>query len=89
MGDSWTRKLDAYSRRALAAGAENGLDVTVRLHDAAAAAQLVESGLQVHATIGELVVGHVADGATLIRLAELPAVAEVQASRTLHNEKKE
>jgi hypothetical protein len=87
MGDSWTHKLDAYSRRALATLAEHGLDVTVRLHDVAAASQLVECGLQVHATIGDLVVGHVADRAMLMRIAELPEVAEVQTSRTLHNEK--
>ena len=87
MGDSWKRKLDPYSRRAIASGAEHGFDITVRLNGLEATSRLVESGLQIHATIGDLVVGHVADSAALIQIAELAEVAEVQASRTLYNEK--
>lgn len=86
----WQRKLDAYSRRALRSGEapEGGLDVTVRLtgHEDESARELAESGLEIHTTLGDLVVGHVADRATLIRIAELPCVAEVQASRPLYNE---
>jgi hypothetical protein len=87
MGDSWMRKLDPYSRRAIASGADHGFDITVRLNGLEAMSQLVESGLQIHSTIGDLVVGHVVDSAALIHIAELPDVAEVQASRTLYNEK--
>ncbi len=86
----WMRKLDPYSRRALQTSApEEGMDVTVRLRDrdqSAAKDELAQSGLEVQSTLGDLVVGHVADRETLIRVAELPCVAEVQASRPLHSE---
>ncbi|HYU24904.1 MAG TPA: hypothetical protein VEO74_06860 [Thermoanaerobaculia bacterium] len=85
----WQRKLDAYSRRALQASeGEGGLDITVRLTDGdrSGVRALAESGLEVQTTLGDLVVGRVADRAALIRIAELPCVAEVQASRPLHNE---
>ena len=85
----WQHKLDAYSRRALQTPeGESGIDITVRLtnDDESGVQALADSGLEVQTTLGDLVAGHVRDHATLIRIAELPCVAEVQASRPLHNE---
>jgi len=82
----WRQKLDAYSRRAVADGQpDGGLDVTVRLVGGDPS-ELHQAGFELHTSIGDVVVGHVADRATLERIASLPSVAEIHASQPLYNE---
>lgn len=86
----WQQKLDAYSRMQLEEGLPaEGIDVTVRLDckEADAPRQVVAAGLQLHAQVGEVVVGHVASSTDLEHLAELPCVQEVQLSRPLYEDR--
>lgn len=82
--NDWRQKLDAYSRRAIAGG-PGGLDVTVRMAGGDSS-ELHQAGLEVHTSIGDVVAGHVADLATLERIASLPSVAEIHATQPLYDE---
>lgn len=87
---SWGQKLDPYSRLQLDDGLPaEGVDVTVRLDrsDAAAAREVERAGLQVHAQVGDIVVGHVANAADLGQIAELGCVQEVQLARPLYEDR--
>ena len=83
----WGQKLDPYSRLQLDEGLPAaGIDVTVRLDssNAAAAREVEGAGLEVHAQVGDIVVGHVANATDLGQIAELDCVREVQLSRPLY-----
>lgn len=84
---SWGAKLDPYSRMQMDEGLPaEGVEVTVRVTDERAAAkQLEQAGLKVHAQIGEIIVGH-ANSTDLQQIAELDCVQEVQLSRPLYKE---
>lgn len=87
--ESWGRKLDPYGRLLLDEGLPAaGVDVTVRVDrgDSAAAQEVERAGLQVHAQVGDIVVGHVANAADLGHIAELPCVQEVQLARPLYED---
>lgn len=87
---SWGQKLDPYSRLQLDDGLPAaGVDVTVRLagNDAAAARQVERAGLKLHAQVGDIVVGHVADSTDLGHIAELACVQEVQLARPLYDDR--
>ncbi len=86
---SWGHKLDAYSRLRLEDGLPAaGVDVTVRLtgEDAAAARQVEGAGLKLHARVGEILVGHVANATDLRNIAQLACVQEVQLARPLYED---
>ena len=84
----WGQKLDPHSRMQLEDGLPHrGLEVTVRLAgESAAVRQVEDAGLKVHAQVGDIVVGHVADSGALKQIAELDCVQEVQLSRPLYPE---
>jgi len=64
-----------------------GAEVTVRLAQPEAPAGLVEqAGLELHAQVGDILVGHVSSEADLRKIAELDCVQEVQLSRPLYAE---
>lgn len=86
----WKGKLDPQSRLILDEGLPPaGADVTVRLSgpDPAAATQVERAGLQVHAQVGEIIVGRVTGPGQLKDIAELPCVHEVQMSRPLFEDR--
>ena len=86
---AWGQKLDPYSRLQLDDGLPPaGVDVTVRLdhNDAAAAQQVERAGLKLHAQVGDIVVGHVANSTDLGHIVELSCVQEVQLSRPLYED---
>jgi hypothetical protein len=88
-GKTWKQKLDAHSRLRLDEGLPStGVDVTIRLarKDAAAAQQVEASGLELHAQVDEIIVGHVANSTDLQHIAELPCVQEVQLARPLYED---
>ena len=83
----WEAKLDPYSRMQMDDGllAED-VEVTVRVTDEhAAAKQLEQAGLKVHAQVGDIIVGRV-NSTGLRQIAELDCVQEVQLSRPLYGE---
>lgn len=84
---SWGAKLDPYSRMQIEDGLPaEGVDVSVRVTDERAAAkQLEQAGLEVHAQVGDIIVGHV-NSTDLQQIAELDCVEEVQLSRPLYKE---
>lgn len=85
---SWDEKLDPYSRVLLEDGLPaGGVEVTVRLTRPDEAAQQVErAGLRLHARVGDILVGHVANAADLKQIAAQDCVEEVQVSRPLYGE---
>ena len=85
---SWGAKLDPYSRMQIDDGLPaEGVEVTVRVTDKdTAAKQLEQAGLNVHAQVGDIIVGHV-DSTDLQQIAELDCVEEIQLSRPLYNER--
>lgn len=88
--EDWQGKLDPQSRLFLEEGLPAaGADVTIRLSglDPAAATQVERAGLQVHAQVGEIIVGRVAGSGQLKEIAELPCVHEVQMSRPLFEDR--
>jgi len=89
-GNSWGQKLDPYSRLQLDDGLPAaGVDVTVRLDisDAEAARELEQAGLKVHAQVGDIIVGHVANSTDLGHIAELACVQEVQLARPFYEDR--
>jgi hypothetical protein len=84
----WGQKLDPHSRMQLEDGLPaGGFEVTVRFAGRDAAARQVEAaGLKLHARVGDIVVGRVADSGALKQIAELDCVQEVQLSRPLYAE---
>ena len=87
---SWGQKLDPHSRMQLDDGLPAaGVDVTVRLvgGDAAATRQVERAGLKLHAQVGDIVVGHVANSTDLSHIAELACVQEVQLARSLYEDR--
>lgn len=83
----WGAKLDPYSRMQMEDGlpAED-VEVTVRVTDERTAAkQLEQAGLEVHAQVGDIIVGRV-NSTGLQQIAELDCVQEVQLSRPLYGE---
>lgn len=84
----WGKKLDPHSRMRLEEGLPaEGVEVTVRLAQTEATAGRVEqAGLELHAQVGDILVGHVSGEAELRRIAELDCVREVQLSRPLYAE---
>lgn len=86
---SWGAKFDPYSRMQMEDGLPaGGVEVTVRVTDKGAAAKQVErAGLKLHAQVGDIIVGHVADPTDLRQIAELDCVQEVQLSRPLYEER--
>ena len=84
---SWGAKFDPYSRMQIEDGLPaEGVDVTVRVTDEDAAAnQLEQAGLKLHAQVGDIIVGHV-NSTDLEQIAELDCVQEVQLSRPLYKE---
>lgn len=83
----WGAKLDPYSRMQMEEGLPaEGIEVTVRVTDERAAAkQLEQAGLKLHAQVGDIIVGHVKSNG-LQQIAELDCVQEVQLSRPLYKE---
>lgn len=64
-----------------------GVEVTVRLtQPETPAAQVEQAGLELHAQVGDILVGHVSSEADLKNIAELDCVQEVQLSRALYTE---
>lgn len=86
--ESWGKKLDPYSRMQIEDGLpESGVEVTVRLtRPDAAAHQVEQAGLKLHAQVGDILVGRVDNPADLKQIAELDCVQEVQLSRPLYEE---
>ena len=86
---SWGAKLDPYSRMQMEDGLPTGgVDVTVRIIDKGAAGKRVErAGLKLHAQVGDIIIGHVANTTDLRQIAELDCVQEVQLSRPLYEER--
>lgn len=84
---AWGAKFDPYSRMQMDEGLPaEGVEVTVRVTDKdTAAKQLERAGLNVHAQVGDIVVGHV-NSTDLQQIAELDCVEEVQLSRPLYSE---
>jgi|SRR5829696_2425684 len=84
---SWGAKFDPYSRMQIEDGLPaEGVEVTVRVtEEDAAAKQLEQAGLKLHAQVGEIIVGHV-NSTDLKQIAELDCVQEVQLSRALYKE---
>lgn len=89
--ESWGKKFDPYSRMKMEDGLPaSGIDVTVRLAGRDEDISLVErAGLELHAQVGDILVGHVASTADLKQIAELDCVQEVQVSRALYDERPE
>lgn len=85
---TWGRKLDPHSRMRLEDGLPAaGIEVTVRLtQPEAPAGQVEQAGLELHAQVGDILVGHVSSEADLKKIAELDCVQEVQLSRPLYTE---
>jgi hypothetical protein len=87
---AWRQKLSPHGSLQLEEGLPAaGVEVTVRLtgKGRGVARQLASSGLQLHAQIDDVVVGHVANATDLQHIAELACVREVELARPLYEDR--